>query len=513
MTNKNIRTYGLAITVTLLLATACSPEDSSFIRTPPQGPAPVETQGSALIGGSPNPSVNVSGGLIIPFSTSESETAAVTLDSPPGTTLGHAVAFNSLDTDPRHLTSDFSKYCKGFSYSAFSYVLNSSPFLTNAVFSGLRIPTPNGISMLVGDPAVALQDSGSSWTLYVSSMAVSDSLWSQYADEAGCISTSVVGEGGSVPLDQVCVNAVSIPKDGSRAHVTSGGWCTYAPATVGFNNYDGTTLYRQIYSGDLYLATWNILGGKPARVDVFKNGIQLPDPFPGHTITAHPLFPPSADVVPNLIGRDRDGFWIATGTPWTVSKITSGRLGGEPVLPNGTRIRQIGFTADIGQSFDGKHMFLFYTTTDTPKRLQGVKCSFYPTVTCADLPNSITPAGSNSILPAVVYVNHFPGGVYNNPWLSYWSDATSPSGNLQMFVSKVNVTDGSLTSYPLTGVNEAPCPNGDDWGDYDALTVGNNGGAFGQVPFLLRYLTDSTPGCTGGGNPQHVSVTLANPNL
>jgi hypothetical protein len=104
---------------TLFIA-ACSGGDeapSSRAIPPPPRPGEVGTQQSALIGGSPNPSVNASQGLI-PGSTSEQETAGVTLDSPPGTTLGHAVAFNSVDT--AHLTPDFSTYCRGYSASAFS---------------------------------------------------------------------------------------------------------------------------------------------------------------------------------------------------------------------------------------------------------------------------------------------------------------------------------------------------------------------------------------------------------
>jgi hypothetical protein len=223
---------------------------------------------------------------------------------------------------------------------------------------------------------------------------------------------------------------------------------------------------------------------------------------------------PSPDNTPTLIGRTRSGFWVAAGLPWTPSLITSASRGDEVTLATGTQLRQIGFAAALGESYDGKHMFFFYTTTDVPARIQGVKCGFFPIVTCATLPASITPAGSNAYSPAAAYVNHFPGGVYNVPWLSYWTDATSPEGNLQMIMSKVNLTDGSLTPYTITGVNEYPCPNGDYWGDYDALTVGNNGGGFLQIPFLLRYLTDSTArACnTTTGNPQHVSVTLGDPN-
>ena len=33
-----------------------------------------------------------------------------------------------------------------------SFTLNSSVFLSGAVFKGLRIPVPSGIAMLVGDP-------------------------------------------------------------------------------------------------------------------------------------------------------------------------------------------------------------------------------------------------------------------------------------------------------------------------------------------------------------------------
>jgi hypothetical protein len=81
----------------------------------------------------------------------------------------------------------------------------------------------------------------------------------------------------------------------------------------------------------------------------------------------------------------------------------------------------------------------------------------------------------------------------------------------------VSTTDGSLNNIPVTGVTEAPCPAGDYWGDYDAMTVGNNNpnafGIGGSLAFLLRYVTDSTGGtCTASGTPQHVTVTLGDPN-
>ena len=79
-----------------------------------------------------------------------------------------------------------------------------------------------------------------------------------------------------------------------------------------------------------------------------------------------------------------------------------------------------------------------------------------------------------------------------------------------MLVNEINLTDGSLTTpFTVNQVNEKPCPNETYWGDYDSMTVGNNGGGFGQLPFLLRYLTDSTAATCNPetGNPQHVSVT------
>jgi hypothetical protein len=346
---------------------------------------------------------------------------------------------------------------------------------------------------------------------------VSDALWSLYQDDSKCIPTSNVGEGSAqVRLDRVCVNAISIPKTGGQTtSLPAKSWCAYATANSGTNNYDGTTMFVDFYSADVYVASWNI-GMGMQRADAFKNGALLANPFPSAgEITAHPLFvTPSPDDTPTLIGRSRSGFWVSTGLPWTTSLITSGQHATEVTLSTGTQLRQIGFAAALGENFVGKHMFLFYTTIEVPRRIQGVKCAFFPTVTCATLPASITPAGSNAYSPAAVFVNHFPGGDLNVPWLSYWTDATSPAGNLQMIMSKVNLYDGSLTPYTITQVNETPCPNGDDWGDYDALTVGNNGGGFGQLPFLLRYLTDSTASAcnTATGNPQHVSVTLGNPN-
>jgi hypothetical protein len=76
-----------------------------------------------------------------------------------------------------------------------------------------------------------------------------------------------------------------------------------------------------------------------------------------------------------------------------------------------------------------------------------------------------------------------------------------------MVMAKVNRQDGTLTTYPLSTIVEKPCTSSNDWGDFDSMTVWNNGSS---QPTLLRYLTDTSAGTCRGDQPNHISVAFGN---
>jgi len=187
----------------------------------------------------------------------------------------------------------------------------------------------------------------------------------------------------------------------------------------------------------------------------------------------------------------------------------------EVSLRNGHSVRQDGFSVDLYQETPGGQDFLwlFYSVQSTgTKGVQGVRALFQGlnVIENSVLPNAVTPAGVNGLLPEVTAVN-VTGRATDigfRPWLSYWSDQGQPPGTLKMVMAKVSRTDGSLTPDDV-GPVEAPCPTpADYWGDHDSFAVMNNGSS---APVLLRYLTDSTAmACNGSGDPQHVSVVAGN---
>ena len=171
MIDNPIRMAGLLITLPLLLLLGCgnASDGAGGGLVQPPGAEAIGTVTSEVIGGY---STNVTQGLV-PNSSAESETAAVTLDSPPGTTLGHFVAYNATDTTPAHVSG--TKYCRGYSSSGFSY-------FTNGTWRGSLMPTPPGAAMLSSDPSVVYVDdtAHNRWFVYVSSLAISTSSWNAY---------------------------------------------------------------------------------------------------------------------------------------------------------------------------------------------------------------------------------------------------------------------------------------------------------------------------------------------
>ena len=506
----------------ILVLTACGSGNGPSIGQGTPAPQPVNTTASPLVGGSPVASVNVTYNHAPFFSVSQSETAAVTLDSPPGTTLGHAVAYNSFE-------NGFN--CTGDSMSAMSYAINSSPFLAGATFVPIQLNPPNGAAELLGDPAIGVQDAGSSWTVFVSSLAVSSSTWSGFSDADGCLKS-----GFSPPSpDQICVNAVSINKStGAWTNVPSKTWC----AGSGGAAYDGTALFTTPTTHHVFAASMN----DQSEVDVFEDGAQLANPFPNMIMVGHVIFANSQPVVnaisevPTLVAVDNaENLWGAmfnlSTHAWTTQKLqaTSGYQWGPPgdvkIRGFNLQLRQVGLTA-VQYTKNALNTFMVFYTEHDPMsgfaRVQGVLCDSVFTNSfggCGAPAAFITPNDSNAYLPAAT-VNFGTGAATSIPsiWLSYWSDSTQ--GPLQMNMTQVQIGVG-FKNWQNTGVVESPCwqtvteENGITdayWGDYDGMTVANYASL---APSLLRYLTDSTNGtCMGPSSiPQSISVTLGNADL
>jgi hypothetical protein len=267
------------------------------------------TKAFALIGGSPNASVNMTQGLIA-NSGFESETAAVPLDAPAGTTFGHAVAYNSPDTAFISGSGENTLDCAGLSYAAFSYDLDptSQEFLTGTVHDGLRFPTPSGISVLAGDPQIVAIENSTSWTVYVSNLAISNAQWASAEPVNNCLPF------GSVPTpDEICVLAAEIPKNGSAPSLLpSLGGCAGSAS-----DYDGTALTTD--GVNINVASWEQTGVF-GEVHMWHNGTQTSaNPFPNQNISAHAIFVKNSFGIPIVIAPDVNGnFWVNIyGNQWS----------------------------------------------------------------------------------------------------------------------------------------------------------------------------------------------------
>ncbi|HLK41295.1 MAG TPA: hypothetical protein VKU41_31305 [Polyangiaceae bacterium] len=488
------------------VSSACSSGDPSGSQgrqrpIPMKITEPTATQSSALLSGA----VNVSQG-IVSGSPLEKEVASVTLDYPPGTTYGVAAVFNALDD--AHVDNNTNDLCKGYSYSAMSYD-------TNGAFRGLRIPTPSGIAMLNGDPAVAVATVPGYWVLWTLSLATSNAAWGTNQ----CLSVLAAP-------DEACLTAVAIPADGSAASILSQ-YTTCYPAQVG--GLDGGSLFWSTATGNVYSAHYqqaNPYTDNFGKIVVYKNGVFLGYPFGSTLFLGHAKFMQTGgfDSIPTVVAPDTNGyFWVArydeTGGTWTVNSVTSApgapfKWEEDTPIRGGTAVRGEQFAGDFYQEFKGGEdfMWMFYETKVSAygtKRLQGVRCVFYGVnvIECDSPVGSLTPSGANAFMPSVAAVNvqGRQNDIGYRPWLSYWTDIGG--GQVQMVMAKVSRMDGTLTTYPLQGITETPCPYEDDWGDYDSFTVWNNGSS---QPTLLRYLTDTTAQACNGGASNHISVVFGN---
>ncbi len=521
MTSDRFRICEFAFGPLLLLAFGCggrvegsSNDSGKDFPVGPETPG-IGTATSALVAGA----LNASQGLIAD-SSSESETAAVTLDFPPGTTYGTAVAFNATDITHTSGSGATERKCRGWSASAVSY-LTANP---NNAFRAFRVPVSiSGISALRGDPAMVAQTGNGAWIVWVSSLAYSDSRWNSAADGNGCVLKSDLND-VTKPVhntDRACVHPVFIPADGSPGFALPGyGWCV---ASSG-GNMDGGSLFASPSTGKVYAAYWNVARD---RVDVYQNGVAIASPFtPGVKVYGHPIFTKSKGTVtfdgyPTVIVPDSNGtFYLSRlneqTMTWTQHELVADgyRWGQNVAINGGPQVRPINYTADSFSNNAEDYLWFVYSKPADSSgkiRLQAVRCSFIGTQTlsCTKPAAGITPAGANAFMPTLASVGV--NGDYR-PWVSYWSDVFG-AGNLILVMARISrgapydsAPLGTMTPY-YPGPIEQACPYGDYWGDYDSMTVWNNGSA---QPTLLRYLTDSTAGPCVNGDPQHVSVALGN---
>jgi hypothetical protein len=444
-----------------------------------------------------------------PDSKFESETAAVAMGSQ------HLVAYNSHDNGH---TDQNGNFCQYYSHIAVSYLSNGTSWRS------LRIPTPfyAGVSMLNPDPAVAVVDGGANWIVWVSSLATSTAIWDLSVQIAGksCFNAK---ETNNIARDRACLSSVVVPKDGSPAF-------PYLAQCFGSgtDRLDGGAVHVTS-AGNVYAAYFNAFR---QRIDVFKNFAAIPTPFP-FPIVGHAIFVPHgggpqsvAGDVPTLIAPDASGnFWVARlsdalGTfTWFTTQITSDHAfawGKNVVLGNNVSISDGRYSADM-YSFNGlDYIYFFYPKNNVPEgpqRLQGARCNFFGMFgVCSSPSNWITDPGANALFPAVAVatVAMLPTPDFR-PEMSYWSDNGSADGTLTLNFGRI-FTGSQAFTISSTGSSQTPCPRKDDgyWGDYDAMTVHNNGTL---LPILVRYFTDSTAEttCSDDGLPQHVSAFLRLP--
>src|SRR5258708_5501339 len=175
------------------------------------------------------------------------------------------------------------------------------------------MPTSCGISMVYGDPAIAVATVPGYWVAWVSSLSVSTAAWN--AAGGGCLANPPAPDGA-------CLNAVAIPADGSAATVLPQYTTCYS---VGQNSLDGGSLYWSTANGNVYSAYWEVFKNQSyGRIDVYKNGAGMPAPFGLLNIffRGHPKFVQTGafDTTPTLIAPDTNGnFWLAR---WDESKNT-----------------------------------------------------------------------------------------------------------------------------------------------------------------------------------------------
>jgi hypothetical protein len=443
----------------------------------------LETTTNELVGGlSANISENIA-----PNSVFESETDAIVLDN-----VKHFVAYNSSDNVNRAGTD----ICHGHSMMAASY-------FTNGTWRGIRIPTPTyaGVSVIRGDPSLAYVDAGSTWTVFVSTIATSQASWDAAPKNpaTGCVQLNLTG---NLALDRACVTAIVVPKNGDPATPFLA-----ACYGTGSERFDGGNLDVSP-SGHLYAAYWDPNAGK---IRVFRNHAAIGEPSVFSSgMKGHPLLVKQSNR-PTLIAPDTSGafklsrlnesnlVWdapvtIATGFNWEQADAT---------LRNGTTVRQIGYTANWHQPFPPLlylNFFFARPPANGATRIVGRRCEMFGTggVSCFTPPTWITPVTSDAVIPSLATSG-------STSWLSYWDDNASANGNLTMtFVRLGTISNREFVRFP-SGAQQVPCPNGGYWGDYDAMVV--HGGNTGS-PLLFRYLTDSTASACSSGLPQHVSVTL-----
>jgi hypothetical protein len=452
---------------------------------------------------------------IMPNSVAESETAAVALGGPTSTVLHRFVAYNA--SDPGHLSG--TNVCRFYAVIGASYIISNG-------WRGLRLPPPPGISILRGDPwVVKTSEDAAQYVVQVYSLAISDLKWSQLPKQPdGCISSSTYGN--SSIIDAACTTEVVVPKDGTPARFG-------ASHCFGFGSdaFDGGHIITTL-SGNIYAAVWNTTRG---RIDVFRNRKVGPGLYSGFSffgspltnIKGHPVF--VRHLIPNggnkiiVVAPDTSGIFRYreindTNSSWSVVRpVTAGHNWDKSVtLKNGVVIRQIGYAGQYVQGPGDAGTWLFFSVLNQgpgPTRIHGAKCvpsTAFPPYECIVMPTWITPATSNTLIPAltVAFATPSSGPTVQLPWLSYWDDNGSTTGDLTLMFAKIDLSNDAFTTFP-TRVQQRPCPNNSYWGDYDQMLSFFN---FRPNPLISRYVTDSTSGTCSAGKPQHVSEVIRTAN-
>jgi hypothetical protein len=437
---------------------------------------PLDVVSRAVVSGA----TNISDGIIT-SSLAESETAAVGLGT------SYAVAYNTFN-DPVP-----NERCRGYSTIGVSYAaFNGFAYLTHAT----HLAVPSGMAALLGDPSIAAWDNGSSYSVFVSTLAMSSTQFNNQPPLAdGCISRDNFD---LLNAAYVCVFTLTMPKSGAGV---SGISATSSFCQSSGGVHDGTALTA--YNNVPYLATFT----GSAIVMSAGGGAFQTVPF-GRGMGMHPIW--TKNEVLDMFAPDSNGkLWEisynpSTGT-WSTPLAAPSAYSLHAGLPFGIREGKEYAAAYVPGSAGPGATYLFFINNNI---LVGYSHSSggIPGWTQVFASNSAYQAFHPAVAVATV-PNEYPPYSGFHLGLTYWDTSGGPGGS-----AGLRYTTDSLTTV-TTLASENPCPYGGYWGDYDEMFVRSNNTA---NPYFYRAFTDSTKSaCTTPGSdwstatPQHISIVRA----
>jgi hypothetical protein len=426
--------------------------------------------------------VKVSEGLVS-GSMFESETAAASM----GSTV--VIAFNTMNEPVA------GQRCRGVSRQALGY------FTTGGTWRALPIPVPAQMGRLYGDPSVAMVAAdASNYHVFVSSMASPLSAWT----------TSCTTTANSPDPTALCVTTVNVPKSGV-ASVVSAACQTVASVGSAAQTVDGTAVTVLGTTG--YAAVWSPPAASVFFYKVGTTTLTLMDqPLKTVAVGGHVIFVKGSGasiVAPSTSGTLYTTTFVppAAGTTgpgkWTIPPTAVGSGLNMTSMPLGlANVHQ--YTAFLVPGIMGPGTLYFAYRKGTGLVVNGMQTGGVPGVFQA----WATPAGVTAFDPAGTGATL---SIAGNPFPNSFPILTYHQANADGTVSLRYTNLRSAT--PTTLLTQKPCLTpGHYWGDYDEMTVQDNGST---APTFWRPFTNSSTStvCTptagddvGPGITQHVSA-------